>query len=248
MNLDSFRHFKWKRAMRAIHAYPDPEFQMKKIETSTRQKNSDRFGLKLFLAVLVATVAVFVWTSTHYQQHVDKKKDTWLDERGRLHVLGITLGASTLREAEVALQSRSDIALYIYPLGHPKAGQKLEAYFPAIADHTQVILRLDATPAQLHQIERRATLPHLYPNAVARSNLASEDYQLAYQLPVTELTLIPSTKLNTETLNARFGTPARVDHPEENKTLLYYPESGLVATLVEGEPAELHFSNPAVLP
>ncbi len=218
---------------------------MNNTETTDRQKISDRFGLKLFLAALVATVAVFAWTSTHYQQHPGKKKDTWVDERGRLHVLGITLGTSTLREAELALQSRSDIALYIYPAGHPKAGQKLEAYFPAIADQTQVILRLDATPAQLHQIEQRATRPHLYPNAVARSDLAPEDNLLAYQLLVTELTLIPSTALNTETLNARFGTPSRIEHPEEKKTLLYYPASGLVATLVEGEPAELHFSNPA---
>lgn len=218
---------------------------MNNTETTTRQKISDRFGLKLFLAALVATVAVFAWTSTHYQQHPGKNKDTWLDERGRLHVLGITLGASTLREAELALQSRSDIALYIYPVGHPKAGQKLEAYFPAIADQTQVILRLDATPAQLHQIERRATRPHLYPNAVARSDLAPEDNLLAYQLLVTELTLIPSTALNIEALNARFGTPSGIEHPEEKKTLLYYPASGLVATLVEDEPAELHFSNPA---
>ena len=217
-------------------------------DTSARRKIGDRFGLKLFLAALAATIAVFVWTSTHYQQHPGKKKDTWVDERGRLHVLGITLGASTLREAEVALQSRSDVALYIYPVGHPKAGQKLEAYFPAIADRTQVILRLDATPAQMHQIEQRATRPHLYPNAVARSDLAPEDTLLAYQLPVTELTLIPSTALNAEALNARFGAPARIEHPQGKETLLYYPGSGLVATLAEGEPAELHFSNPPAPP
>jgi len=219
--------------------------EVNKTETTTRQKIGDRFGLKLFLAALVATAAVFAWTSSHYQQTPGKKKDTWLDERGRLHVLGITLGESTLREAEVALQSRSDIALYIYPVGHPKAGQKLEAFFPAIADRTQVILLLDATPDQLHQIERRATRPHLYPNAVARSDLSPEDNLLVYKLLVTELTLIPSTALNAEALNARFGTPSRIEHPQEKETLLYYPSSGLVATLVEGEPAELHFSNPA---
>ena len=95
------------------------------------------------------------------------------------------------------------------------------------------------------EVEQRATRPHLYPNAVARSDLAPEDNLLAYRLLVTELTLIPSTALNTEALNARFGTPSKVEHPEEKKTLLYYPASGLVATLVEGEPAELHFSNPA---
>jgi hypothetical protein len=208
------------------------------------RKISDRFGVKLLLAALAATVAVFIWTSAHYR-HPDRKQDTWMDERGRLHVLGITLGASTLREAEVALQSRSDIALYIYPLGHPKAGQKLEAYFPAIADHTQVILRLDATPAQLKQIEQRATRPHLYPDEVARSNLAPEDNLLAYQLTVSELTLIPSAALTAEALNLRFGSPANIEHPEDKQTRYHYPGSGLVATLVEGEPAQLHFSNPA---
>lgn len=217
---------------------------MQKTDPSTRQKISDRFGLKLFLATLVATAAVFAWTSTHYH-HPAKEKDTWVDEQSRLHVLGITLGTSTLREAEIALQSRSDIALYLYPLGHPKAGQKLEADFPAIADRTQVILLLGATPEQLYQFEQRATRPHLYPNAVARSNLAPEDSQLAYQMPITELTLIPSVTLNAEALNARFGAPARVEHVGDRETRLYYPAVGLVATLVEGEPAALHFTNPA---
>lgn len=218
--------------------------QMEKDEAVNRQKHSDRFGLKLFLAVLVATAAVFAWTSSQYRQH-NQKKDTWLDERGKLHVLGITLGESNLRQAEIALQSRSDVALYIYPVEHPKAGMKLEAFFPAIADQTQVILLLDAAPGLLKEMQARASMPHIYPNAVARSNLAPPDQQLVQQLQVRELTLLPSIAITPQELAARFGTPGTVTHPAAEKTLYSYPAIGLEATLSPDEPAQLHFINPA---
>jgi hypothetical protein len=216
-------------------------------DTHDRQMRSDRFGLKLFLAVLVATAVVFVWTSSHYQRH-KLEKDTWVDERGKLHVLGIVLGESSLRDAEIALQSRSDIALYIYPVEHPKAGMKLEAFFPAIADHTQVILLLDAAPGLLKEMQARATMPHIYPNTVARSNLAPPDQQLVQNLKVRELTLLPSTTITPQTLTARFGTPGTVTHPTAEETLYTYPDIGLVATLSAGEPGQLHFTNPATAP
>ena len=213
-------------------------------DTHDWQKRSDRFGLKLFLAVLIATAAVFAWTSSHYQRH-KPAKDTWVDERGKLHVLGIILGESSLRDAEIALQSRSDIALYIYPVEHPKAGMKLEAFFPAIADHTRVILLLDAAPELLNQIQARATMPHIYPNTVARSNLAPPDQQLVQNLKVKELTLLPSTTITPQTLTARFGTPVTVTHPTAEESLYTFPDIGLEATLSAGEPSQLHFTNPA---
>lgn len=220
---------------------------MKENEAHDQQMRSDRFGLKLFLAVLAATALVFAWTSSHYQQH-GQEKDTWVDESGRLHVLGIILGESNLRDAEIALQSRSDVALYIYPAEHPKAGMKLEAFFPAIADHTQVILLLDASPGLLKEMQGRATMPHIYPNTVARSNLAPPDQQLAQSLKVRELTLLPSVAITAQTLTARFGKPGSETHPDAERTLYSYPAIGLVAVLSAGEPSELRFTNPAAVP
>jgi hypothetical protein len=216
-------------------------------DTHDQQRRSDRFGLKLFLAVLVATAAVFAWTSSHYQRH-KPEKDTWVDERGKLHVLGIVLGESNLRDAEIALRSRSDVALYIYPAEHPKAGMKLEAFFPAIADHTRVILLLDAPPDLLKEMQARATMPHIYPNTVARSNLAPPDQQLAQHLKGRELTLLPSTTITLQKLTARFGTPGSVTHPTAEATRYAYPAIGLEATLSAGEPGQLHFTNPATAP
>jgi hypothetical protein len=171
-----------------------------------------------------------------------------VDERGKLHVLGIVLGESSLRDAEIALQSRSDVALYIYPLEHPKAGMKLEAFFPAIADHTQVILLLDASPGLLKEMQDRATMPHIYPNTVARSNLAPPDQQLAQSLKVRELTLLPSIVITAHTLTARFGTPGTETHPDAERTLYSYPAIGLEAVLGTNEPSELHFTNPSAAP
>jgi hypothetical protein len=166
-----------------------------------------------------------------------------VDKSGKLHVLGITLGESNLRQAEIALQSRSDVALYIYPVEHPKAGMKLEAFFPAIADQTQVILLLDAAPKLIKEMQARATMPRIYPNAVARSNLAPPDQQLVQQLQVRELTLLPSIAITPQVLATRFGAPGTVTHTAE-KTIYAYPAIGLEATLSPDEPAQLHFTNP----
>jgi len=200
-------------------------------------------GLKLIAATLLATALVFAWTSANYRSD-QATKDTWADEAGELHVLGITLGRTVLREAEVALKSRSDIALYIYPETHPEAGLKLEAFFPAIADHSKVILKLQADEALLEKMQQRSTLPHLYPNQVARMNLHPEDLTTVQQLRVKTVTLIPSIDITIDTLKARFGEPSSMHSSDEGTHYYRFANFGLKAVLKEGDAARLYFSNP----
>ena len=101
---------------------------------------NDRMALKAIIAVFVVSALVFAWTSSNYRSD-GNSHDTWVDEAGRVHVLGIVLGETTLRSAEKALKSRSDIALYIYPDTHKDAGMRLEAFFPSIADHKRTAVR-----------------------------------------------------------------------------------------------------------
>jgi len=169
---------------------------------------------------------------------------THVDADGHLHVLGITLGETTLKQAELILQSKSDVALYIYPQEHPKAGMKLEAFFPAIADHTKVILLLDLNDEQLKAIEARATVPHLYPNQVARMNLASDDVRSVHNARVRELTLIPNLTLSEDALQARFGKPDRVKSQDQERTQYIYDAISLNAVISKDESPILHFSSP----
>ncbi|NWF37257.1 hypothetical protein [Mariprofundus sp. KV] len=207
------------------------------------KKQIKQLGLKLFAATLLLTAALFVWSSSnHKSDHLSQ--DTWVDADGQLHLLGITLGKTVLRDAEIALKSRSDIALYIYPEEHAEAGLKLEAFFPAIADHSKVIVELVADEITLQQMQQRSTLPHLYPNKVARMNLHPEDLALAQQLVVKNLTLIPSITITPETLKARFGEPSTINSSEDGITYYHVAAIGLKATLKSEDATRLYFTNP----
>ncbi len=207
------------------------------------QQRSDRLAFKVLLAALIITAAVFAWNRAGHQ-HTNSGPDTWVDANGSLHVLGVTIGKTTLRQAETILKSRSDIALYIYPQHHPRAGRTLEAFFPAITDHTKVILLLDADTSLLDDLESRATIPHLYPNEVARMNLGPGDLHTVGTLRVKTLTLIPSVTLDQAALNARFGTPTNTVPTEDGGVTADYPKAGLHARIDADGSARLQFSNP----
>jgi len=211
-------------------------------------RSHDRMALWMLLAVVLITVGVFAWSSGRYQQSDGGVQVTHVDAQGHLHVLGLTLGVTRLQQAEKILKSKSDVALYIYPLGHAKAGLKLEAFFPAIADHTKVVLLLDVEPAQLQAMEARATVPHLYPDQVARMNLAAEDSSRAHDAIVVALTLIPNLVVSPETLKARFGEPDRVNKLTTDADEYVYDAIGLKAVLNKDNPPQLHFSQAKLWP
>jgi len=198
----------------------------------------------MVLLAIIITATLFFWSSSQYKQGSDASLNTRVDTQGHLHVLGITLGETNLKQAEHILQSKSDVALYIYPQEHPKAGLKLEAFFPAIADHTKVILLLDIPREKMQEIESRATIPHQYQDGVARMNMAVDDITRVKQAIISELTLIPNLSISAENLKARFGKPDRVRRTGNNQKQYSYESIGLEATISNDEPPMLHFSNP----
>ncbi|MDQ6973527.1 MAG: hypothetical protein Q9M10_01475 [Mariprofundaceae bacterium] len=206
-----------------------------------KTQHYDRIGLWMLVVVIIITAAVFFWTRGHFQ-HADTSLNTHMDAQGHLQVLGISLGETTLTEAEYILKSKSDVALYIYPQGNLKAGRKLEAFFPAIADHTKIILLLKLPVKDLDQIEARASIPHLYPNQVARMNLAAKDRSALNHAVIDALTLIPNLTLTADNIKARFGKPDSLQHME-NYDVYQYKKIGLSVQLHQDEPSSLYFSN-----
>ncbi len=197
------------------------------------------------LAVAVVTAGLFFWTTSQHKQG-GSVADTYVDQAGQVHVLGVTLGSTTLREAERILQSKAEVALYIYPTGHSSAGLKMEAYFPSIADHTRVILLLDVPQSRLLDIESRASQPHQAQNGVVRMNPAVADLMNMAGAVVAELTLIPSLDVSADNLKARFGVPDSA-RPVADGTLVEYryATAGLRAILGKDALPMLHFANPS---
>jgi len=205
--------------------------------------NYDRIGLYTLLVVVVVTTGVFLWTSMHYQ-HASPTPDTHVDEAGHVHVLGVTLGETTLRQAEAILQSKAEVALYLYPAGHAKQGLRLEAFFPAIADHTKVILLLEAGSDQMHAMEARSAMPQQSQNGVVRMGLSNDDLRTVFDFTFSELTLIPSLDVSAVNLQARFGAPDSVQKLEDGLVRYRYDSVGLSARLGPDMLPILTFANP----
>ncbi|MDX8383211.1 MAG: hypothetical protein R8M45_03950 [Ghiorsea sp.] len=200
--------------------------------------------------IITMASATFYLTSTSFKNiNNSQQSRTWIDETGKLHVLGLILGKSTVRDAEIALRSRADAAIFMYPLHHEGKEEKfdlvLEAYFPAIADHSKVMLKLDMDDQQMEAMRLRSSSPRIYPNGVARMNLSSEDILTVRSLTITMLTLIPSTQLNLDILQAQFGNAVSSQTLDKGVIHYTYPDLGLEAQLYPNDKDKLVFQNPS---
>ena len=194
----------------------------------------NKLGLIGLVLVVVGTLGNLYWTSTQVKLEGGRaKQEVWVDSLGRVHTLGLTLNQTTLREAELALKSLSDPALYLYPDQEKKDQYLLvlEAYFPSIADHSKIVLGLYASDELLLQIRSRATAPRLNQNGVGRMNISSSDNNLIQNLRVMWMKFIPSVQLQLEHIKARFGAPEQTIAGPNGTNLLLYPKLGLHALI-----------------
>jgi hypothetical protein len=199
--------------------------------------------------IIVLASATFYLTSSAYQSSSENTvQRTWIDESGKLHVMGIVLGESTVRDAERAFRSRVDAAIFMYPVSTQDESNKfkleLEAYFPSIADHSKVILKLAIDETTLEAMRKRSSSPRMYPNGVARSNLSSEDILNVQRTIIKELIVMPSIQITTEILNAQFGKAEQVKSEESGIATYLYPKIGLIATINNDGKDKFTFTNP----
>jgi hypothetical protein len=207
---------------------------------------TNNLGKIALLFVLLITGYTFYSTKLDIEKHA-AAGGTFVDDSGHLHVLGLILPGSTLREAEIKLKSRADTAIYIYPGGEGGKGRvTLEAFFPSIADHSKVILQLGVSQAVLEAMQKHALPPRIHPNGVVRMNLGDEDVLEVLKFPVTGLSLIPSLDINKKMLAARFGKPAKESEDAKGVIRQEYPNVYLTAFLNPNGRAKLDFAVPDI--
>lgn len=190
----------------------------------------DRAGLIILALGFITPVVVFFWAEQRVRSpHSQTLTETWKDSQGQLHVLGITLGSTTLREAEIILRSRSDIALFHHR--NEPHNLIIEANFPSLPDHSRVVLGLDANSEILSKFSQRASVPRLYPNDMVRMNLATMDLTTVLGFTVVSLRLYPSADISEAALRARFGKPNSAQLIDSESTKFIYPNLNLIARL-----------------
>lgn len=206
--------------------------------------------LKLLYAGLIILAVFTLWPS-----HEDKAPaniriwDARVDSDGRLNVLGVVLGKSTLKEAEAALQSLSERALFVEtkngePTREPQTHESIEAFFPTSPDRAKLIAELAAPDDLIKRIRDRAYKPMAFPSGSVKLEIAPEDTALVESLVVRSITYIPPISLDATQVEHHFGKAVQQIRDKDGNLHLLYPALGLDAILPkEGTPL-LQFVSP----
>ena len=169
-----------------------------------------RHGIKILYLVLALGILYALWPAATDDTAPSPSWDVRLDDTGRLRVLGVTLGKSTLKEAEEILHTRTQRAMFLS--GEPGRRQEasLEAYAPNLPDNSRMVLVVQADAALLEAIKAKAHSPLAFPSGSIKLEIADEHSLAMEALIVNSLTYIPRIKLTPDKVKGQFGEPALV--------------------------------------
>jgi len=163
---------------------------------------------------------------------------------GSIHVFGLTLGESTLQEANVLYHGNAEVSLFVSPDGQ----YKIEGYFDKVVlggFGSQMILDIDIPKEQQAAMYQRGTRVSSLGNGKKKVTLSADDLQSVLEAPVASLTYLTRARLDEELLVRRFGEPARRISEEKSSTTHWlYPKTGLDIALSEGGNAVLQYVPP----
>lgn len=158
-------------------------------------------------------------------------------------VVGVTLGSSTLGEAEQVFQEAAEVSLF-----KPNEGKlAVEAFFEEVKLNglkAKIVLTIALSQEELQGMFERG----LRMNATSsgkRITLNTDDLAKVRQAPIASLSYLPSVQLEEAILSKRFGTPAeRIKEKKSGAVHWLYPQHGLDITLGNGEKPLLQYLPP----
>lgn len=158
-------------------------------------------------------------------------------------VLGVTLGQSSLEEAELKFKEAAVVSMF------KSADSKLavEAFFEEVNLNglkAKIVLTMEIPSFELPGIFDRG----LRINSTAsgkRITLNTDDLARVRQAPIASLTYLPAVRLDEAVLMKRFGKPAqRVRETKSGAIHWLYPQHGLDITLGGDEKPLLQYLSP----
>ncbi len=156
---------------------------------------------------------------------------------GRLRVMGVLIGHSTLGDAVQRYGRDTQVAVIAAP---GEAGH-LEAFVdPLQADFVmgKLVISAQATPAQLQGWRQRAVQSEFMESTTRRYRLSPEDLAEALRSPVVGMSFIPQASLDEAAVISRFGPPAERLRSTSHTEHLLYPDKG-VDVMLDTEGKEL---------
>ncbi|MFA7619440.1 MAG: hypothetical protein WC012_10355 [Thiohalomonadaceae bacterium] len=165
---------------------------------------------------------------------------------GRTQVFGITLGETSLAEAERLLGTPGEVTLF----NAPGAARVVEAYFDPVnlsGLDAKMVLGVAVPTEMLEPMYDRGIRASQLGSGTQKVTLAPDDVERVRQMAVDSITYMPSVNLSPEQVEKRFGVPAerRRETGDEPVEHWLYPELGLDVAISERKKEVLQYVLPA---
>jgi hypothetical protein len=181
--------------------------------------------------ILLMVVSLSWWTLSRSPARTETLTDLpWQIEQhddGSTSVFGLHLGEAVFQDAAAKFGPPESIAVFATDAG-PRS---LEAYFGRVTlgrMDARVIVNLDADPALMEDLTRRAREREAQPSGATRLTLPAAIWDDLADRPVASITYLPEYGgLDEAFMRARFGEPASTANPDRGQVQLVYPDRGV---------------------
>lgn len=194
-------------------------------------KTESFFERNIFLAVLLGTLLLigigFLLPGGERQQTLYLPWQIEIQADGSSRVFGLTLGHSTLAEAESVFGPMTDVTLF----APQNSNAVVEAYFDNVTlsgFKAKIVAEIDVDADTTNAFFERGLRIARMGDGSRKVTLSVDDEIQVRQMAVASLTYLPGIDIETETLINRFGQPEQII-PEDNGTSEHwlYPDKGL---------------------
>jgi len=165
---------------------------------------------------------------------------------GTTRVFGLTLGESSLQQAEHAFNAEAELSLF--EPADEKRQRVIEAYFDKVTLgglSAKVVVVFDVGAEQLQAMYQRGTRISTLGDGSRKVSLHAEDIATVRGIPIASVTYLPRIRLDAALLEKRFGQPAQIiTEKDSNMTHWLYPDKGLDVALDEQGNGVLQYVSP----
>ncbi len=208
-------------------------------------------GKHVFLSVLGATILALVlgvYLSSLKQPASDHAGFPWEIEilpSGQSRVFSLTLGKTTLHDAQQIFKEIAEVTLFSAPQSEPV----IEAFFSEVKigglKSKMVMsfhLPVDEIQAMFNRGARIATLG----SGTRKVTLSADDAAKVRQTAITSITYLPSVHLDAALIENRFGSPSeKIVDSKSDAVHWLYPDKGIDIALSETDKEVILYVLPA---
>ncbi len=207
-------------------------------------------GKHVFLSVLGATILALllgVYLSSLKEPRTDHAGFPWqvdIMPSGNSRVFSLTLGESTLGEAEQMFKEMAELTLFVAPQSEPV----IEAFFTEVKIgglKSKMVMSIELPAEDIQAMFDRGARIATLGSGTRKVTLSADDAAIVRKTPIASITYLPSVHLDAELIKNRFGEPAeKIADTESDAMHWLYPQKGIDIALSETEKEVILYVSP----